>query len=111
MICIDSNIIIYLSQGERTHLRQWLKNKILVVSIISKIEVMGFKDITKAEKKALSHFFKLCRTIPLNQSIATKAIELRQEKRMSLGDAIIAATALSENIPILETSDILKNWC
>jgi predicted nucleic acid-binding protein len=35
--------------------------------------------------------------IPLTDLIVERAIKLRQDKRMSLGDAIVAATALENN--------------
>jgi|SRR5690625_151147 len=101
MICIDSNIIIYFSQKEKTHLRKWLQNKKLAISVISEIEVLGYKYITPAEIRAASHFFTLCQSIFLSRAIVQKAIELRQAKKINLGDAIIAATAIVEDIPLL----------
>ena len=37
----------------------------------------------------------------LDNFIADKAIELRQRKQMALADAIIAATALTYDLPLL----------
>jgi predicted nucleic acid-binding protein len=71
------------------------------VSIISKIEVLGFHKLTDLEKENLHLFFEAISTIRLNDEIVDEAIKLRQSKKMSLGDAIIAATALHKNIALL----------
>ena len=37
----------------------------------------------------------------ISRQLIDKAIHLRQQKNMSLGDAIIAATALTEKLPLV----------
>ncbi len=101
MICIDSNIFIYSVQANGEYLRQWLKEQQLATLIISKIEVLGYHQITKIEIDLSNHYFALCKILPLTEEIAERSIELRQQKSMSIGDAIIAATALSEAHPLL----------
>lgn len=39
--------------------------------------------------------------VPVSDEVAERAIELRRWRRMSLGDSIIAATALVEGIPLV----------
>jgi predicted nucleic acid-binding protein len=39
--------------------------------------------------------------LPISNSVIDKAIRLRQQRRRSLGDSIIAATALLYNLPVL----------
>ena len=46
-------------------------------------------------------FFKLSHFIPIDDPIIKMAIDLKQQKSMSLSDAIIAACALCENLPLL----------
>jgi len=63
------------------------------LSIISKIEVLGFND-NEAEMKRLANFITLANIIFVDDAIADKTIELRKAYRIKLPDAIIAATAL-----------------
>jgi toxin FitB len=56
--------------------------------------------LKQVEKSFLDNFFKAIPVIPLDYSIAEKAIELRQRKPIALADAIIAATALVYNLTL-----------
>ena len=61
---------------------------------ITAIEVLGYHNITAAEEYRLTQILDAYESIELTDAIIAKAIELRQLKNMSLGDAIIAATAI-----------------
>ena len=63
------------------------------VSIITKIEVLGFKTSPEIYK-ILVDFFKDATVINLTFEVAEKTIELRQLHKIKLPDAIISATAL-----------------
>ena len=39
--------------------------------------------------------------LALNETVVTTAIMLRQQRTMGLGDAVIAATALTHNMPLV----------
>src|SRR5690606_26338273 len=71
------------------------------VSAISQLEVLGYHKLTPKDKIYFKTFFARAEIIPVRSSIIRKAIDLRQEKRMSLGDAIVAATAIVEDISLL----------
>jgi predicted nucleic acid-binding protein len=64
---------------------------------VSTIEALGYGDILSAEEQRIKELFSTMIEIPLNYSVIQMAIQLRQLKKMSLGDAIIAATALTQN--------------
>lgn len=100
-IILDSNVIIYFSDSRQENLRKWLKDQSIMVSAVSQVEVLGFHKITRSEKDLATHFFSKCQVVEINQQIIHKAIHLRQQKKMSLGDAIIAATALTEKLPLV----------
>lgn len=42
----------------------------------------------------LEEFFQIVEVLPIAQAVLDRAVTLRQIRRMSLGDAIIAATAM-----------------
>jgi toxin FitB len=99
---LDSNIIIIASKLAQVKLMRYLRNneKNLHTSIVSQIEVLGYHQLKQVEKSFLDGFFKAIPVIPLDYSIAEKAIELRQRKPIALADAIIAATALTHNLTL-----------
>jgi toxin FitB len=94
MIILDTNIIIYASLPDFANLRHLIQNSQNSASIISKVEVLGYQSIKESDKLLFETTFKTLQLFPVNLEIIDKAIELRQQKKMSLGDSIIAATAL-----------------
>ena len=71
-----------------------------VFSIITKIEALGFKEITKGENKAISKLLDSGELIYIDSDIAQQTIDLRQKYRIKTPDAIIAATALINNLEL-----------
>lgn len=92
MIILDTNIFIYLANG--TLERQTIASKDVAHASITKIESLGFPRIHANELLLLEALFSESYNLPLAENIVERAIKLRQGKNMSLGDAIIAATAL-----------------
>jgi predicted nucleic acid-binding protein len=92
MIILDSNIFIYLANG--TLERQVVANKDIAHASITKIECMGFSRIQANELLLLEVLFSESYNLSLSDDIVERATKLRQARNMSLGDAIIAATAL-----------------
>jgi hypothetical protein len=92
---IDSNIIIYASKPEYSYLRQFIAHNVPVVSAVSYVEVLGFHRLNETEKSLLEAFFAAVTILPLNQLVLDRAVLLRQERRMTLGDALVAGTALA----------------
>jgi toxin FitB len=80
------------------------------VSEISMIEVLGFHKLNAIDKTYYEIFFNNISIIPIDRTIVLKAIELRQSKRMSLGDAIIASTALIYNLELHTNNDVDFMW-
>lgn len=109
-ILLDSNIVIYSSNADYDFLRQRLAPYDLVVSDISRLEVLGFSRITELEKRYFNEFFEAVECFIITPQIINHAIMLRQIKKMSLGDAIIASTALLHNLPIMTRNDSDFNW-
>lgn len=109
-ILLDSNIVIYSSNADYDFLRQRLAPYDLVVSDISRLEVLGFSRITELEKRYFNEFFEAVECFIITPQIINHAIMLRQIKKMSLGDAIIASTALLHDLPIMTRNDSDFNW-
>ncbi len=90
----DSNIVIYSTQQVYPGVRQLLAEQEVYVSEISCVEVLGYHNLQPAEKIVLENFFRTTRILPIESNIIDVAVSLRQQRKMSLGDAIIAGTAL-----------------
>lgn len=82
---LDSNIIIYTAQPEYKKLLDFLSTEEgITISIISKIEVLGYHKLTDFEKQNFELFFNAISTIRLSDEIVDEAIKLRQNKKMTL---------------------------
>lgn len=106
---IDSNVIIDFFSGsfDKTGLLflEDIFNQTPVVSIITKLEVLGF-NAPFEEYRLLKQFFDDALVLNLNEKIVSQTIELRKNKRIKLPDAIIAATALVHNHTLLTRNTI-----
>lgn len=91
---IDSNILIYATKPEHARLRQWLIDTLPKVSVISKVEILGYHKLHSAEKVALTELLSSLELIYLTPSSYEIAIQLRQQRKLTLGDTLIAATCL-----------------
>jgi hypothetical protein len=92
---LDSNIIIYAAQPEHTALRQFIADHAPAVSVISYIEVLGYHRLSEEEQQFLERFFHAAEVLSLSDAVVQWAIRLRQRRRMTLGDAIVAGTAVA----------------
>jgi toxin FitB len=103
MILLDTNIFIYLAKGS-IKADELGENDVAFASI-AKIEALGYSQITVAEQSYLEALFVECEQLDLDEATTQRAIRLRQQVKLSLGDAIIAATAI-ENDSELWTANI-----
>lgn len=71
------------------------------VSIVTRIESLGFHQLAVDEKSQIKDSLALLPELPLDDEIAGRAVWLRQQRPMKLGDAIIAATALEYGLKLI----------
>jgi predicted nucleic acid-binding protein len=98
MILLDTNIFIYLAN--QTLPSNLLDKEHVTFASVSKIEALGYGKISAREQDLLEQWFDECQQISLDDQIIYQAIKLRLQKSISLGDAIIAATALANDLPV-----------
>jgi len=94
---LDSNIIIYLSKNELPF-TVFDKFDKLLISVISYMEVLGFKFRNNEEENFVKELIELFEVQFIDQDIADKVIKIRKQNRIRLPDAIIAATAAVDNL-------------
>ena len=97
---LDSNIIIYSAKREYAELRGFLAENVYSVSAISIVEVLGYHLLGDKQRQYLIEFFKAANILSISDSVVTEAVKLRQIRRMSLGDAIVAGTALDHRLAL-----------
>jgi predicted nucleic acid-binding protein len=110
MVLLDSDIIILASKKQYQYLREFIGKNECAVSKISWVEVLGFPDITKDEQTYLDFFFDEVFSFALTDDIISLAISLRTKKRMSLGDSIIAATAIIHEFDLSTNNEKDFSW-
>jgi predicted nucleic acid-binding protein len=109
MYLLDSNIIIYYAEKKYDCLEAILQEEILYVSEITRLEVLGYHKIGDL-KILFEQLFAEFNLIPISKAIINHAILIRQQKSMSLGDAIIAATALHNDLTIVSRNVKDFDW-
>lgn len=72
---------------------------------MSRIEALGFAGVSPEELTAIGNFVHASPTYALDDGVIEQAIKLRQQRKMKLGDAIIAATALEYSIPLVTRNE------
>jgi hypothetical protein len=92
---IDSNIIIYAAKPEYEALRDFVATHAPAVSAVSYVEFLGYHKLTDTERVLFGAFFTAAVVLPLSQLVLEQAVKLRQLRKISLGDALVAGTALT----------------
>ena len=107
---IDTNIIIeFLRNSIPLVGKNWLLSIIMIetnISVVAKIETLGWQPPDKAEDILMAEFIADCIVLGLSDEVVNKTIELRKRyKKLNLGDAIIAATAMVNNMTLVSRND------
>lgn len=103
MKLFDSNLVIYSVSNQYKQLRPLLAEADAYVSAITKVEALGYHKLPVDDKEYFETLFAAINIVPVDATVVDLAIDLRQQKKMSLGDCLIAATAL------LNKSDLYTN--
>ena len=91
---LDSNLIIYAARPEYPGLRRLIAARSPSVSTISVVEVLGYHKLSEEDRLHFEAFFAAAKVLPISDAVVSQAVSLRQSRKMSLGDALVAATAL-----------------
>lgn len=105
-VLVDTDILIdtfHLRSVAVDFLKEREQTGILGISTITHIELLvGCRD--KAEQRKIEKFLRRFQLFSLNEKVATIAVNLIQQYRLSHGlllpDSMIAATALAFDVPL-----------
>lgn len=102
---LDTNILIYYLADaippERVGEIEDMLTSSFRISIITKIEFLGWKKHTPEGYALAQDFIRSAEVYPLTDTIADRAVHLRRTCGMKLPDAVIAATALTHGCALV----------
>lgn len=101
MALLDSNVLIYANTPEGRFLNNWIDAADSCVSGITIPEVLGYPKLDNEDRLLFEGWFHRLRVLHVSEAILWKSAEIRRAKRMSVGDAIIAATALHYGLELV----------
>lgn len=107
---IDTNILIYWSKGkfpgsiDDQWLLQLFKDS-FQISIITKIEFLGWRKHTTDTFKTAQKLLKNALIYGLNEDVADKTIHIRRKYNIRLPDAVIAATCMIQALTLVTIND------
>lgn len=107
-IMCDTNPLIYLLDGNKD-VAGFLENKQLYVSVITELELFGKHNLSKQDNEIIGALLDSCFVIDLNQEIKQIYKRFKQKYVVKLPDAIIAATAIYLDMPLLTFGQGFKN--
>jgi len=102
---LDTNIQIYywkndIPEAERDKKEEILKHS-FIISIITKIELLGWRMHTPDGFEKAKEFLEQAEVLPIDDELAELTIALKRNNNIKLADALIAATALSNNLVLV----------
>ena len=95
----DTNAVLYFLSGNDC-MKPYASSR-FAFSIISEMELLSFSKITEEEEKRIRGFLNTCSFVEITDSIKNRAIHLRRTYNIKLPDAIIAASAIEHNLPLI----------
>jgi predicted nucleic acid-binding protein len=99
---IDTNIIIdVLGSFMPEKIKNVVLQMPLIISAVTYMETLGWHHATPVQLRILENFMNTAIMMPINQPVVEKTVLIRQQKKIGLGDAIIAATALVHNMTLV----------
>jgi toxin FitB len=110
MILLDSNIIIYSAQPKFAYLRPLIMDSENAISAFTTLEVLGYHGLQSIDKRYFESAFEILDVKTISAIILQKAIDYRQQRKISPGDAIIAATAVHYNFDLYTRNISDFNW-
>ena len=106
---LDTNILIYywngdIPEAERDRIEAILKHS-FIVSIITKIELLGWRKHTPEGFKKAKEFLERAEIMPIDDYLADLTIELKRDNNIKLADGLIAATALLNDLVLVTRNE------
>ena len=93
-LLLDSNIIIYVAKKQLDPAGFIQPEDELFISDISYMETLGYPFSDENEKQETTNLLNILFRFSIEESIVQKVVEIKQQRRIKLPDAIIAAIVI-----------------
>lgn len=100
MILSDTNIIIYLLEGDRA-IAELFDENLIFISFITELELLSAKKYPEEQEKKINEIIQEFTIYEYSNLIKSACINFRRKYNLKLPDAIIAATAFTYKLPLL----------
>lgn len=102
---LDTNFILGMLKGTPAVVDLIQREQLLAgqcaYSAITRMELLGYPGITRAEDELIRNRLAMFAYLPVDRAVEDRAIELRRSRRVKLPDALIAATAITHGLRLL----------
>ncbi|KHD07233.1 hypothetical protein PN36_21010 [Candidatus Thiomargarita nelsonii] len=101
---LETNTIIQLLKGNQKLVEILQEAEFIACSVISKLEYLSFPRISENDIELFNAFAKKIEVMELpssNNELHQQIINLRQEKKLKLPDAIIAGCSIYKNCTLI----------
>jgi predicted nucleic acid-binding protein len=107
-LLVDTNIALYFLKGD-PEVFEILRDKTIVISFITELELLAFPKLTKEADKVVRGFLSLCKVVGYSNELRDKTVEFRKTSSLKLPDAIIAATSFHKQLPLVTADKQFKH--
>ncbi len=106
---LDTNILIYLfadtiPKKEVNKIGEIFRTS-FNISILTKIEFLGWEKLTEVGFEKAQELIGFANVISTTDEIVDLTIDIRRQSKIKLPDAVIAATALNNNLILVTGND------
>ena len=105
MYLLDSNILIGFLNGSQKEINWVMAEKqngsFLGYSVISKIETLSLYNLSEDKIQEIEKFFNVFSQAYLSDEVVSLSAKLRRNLKLSIGDAIVSATAISKRATLV----------
>ncbi|MBI5856669.1 MAG: type II toxin-antitoxin system VapC family toxin [Sphingobacteriales bacterium] len=105
---LDTNILVYALKGLPS-VKPYFEESCFI-SVITEIEILGVPGLSKKEYSIRRSAIDFCTIIPLTTTVKNEAIRLKQQFKVKLPDAVIAATALIEGYTLVTADKAFSKY-
>lgn len=106
---IDTNIAIYYLEDyiplQQIDFIEKIINEQGCVSVVTEIELLSWNPIDKQELVLVNLFVNTLKVMPLDTLTVRATVAIRQQFRLKLPDAIIAASALVNDLTLITRNE------
>lgn len=103
-LLVDTNVLVY-HLGGRSDATRAVQGVEVHISFITEIELQSKASLTERDLNMIRAAMANGRISDINPAIKQLAVDLRRTRVLKLADAVIAATALHLDLPLLTADD------